>query len=109
MRFFRTRDEGDHSGLTLPRAYFGRSDINNASLFNTDLHESNLCWNDFTDVDFGESDLSQSDLRASVFEMCLSPNAILKAPICGDRTSSIANSMERPCRARSCRSGWARL
>ncbi|MBY0566548.1 MAG: pentapeptide repeat-containing protein [Hyphomonadaceae bacterium] len=68
VQFFRTLVEGDHSGLTLPRTYFGRSEIKNASFFNTDLQESNLCWNDFTDVDFGESDLSQSDLRASMFE-----------------------------------------
>jgi len=68
VQFFRSLVDGDHSGLTLPRTYFGRSEIKDASFFNTDLRESNLCWNDFIDVDFGESDLSQSDLRASAFE-----------------------------------------
>ena len=68
VQFFRTMVEGDLSGLTLPRTFFGRSEISKASFVNTDLHESNLCWNDFIDVDFSQADLSHSDLRASLFE-----------------------------------------
>ncbi len=68
VNFFRAIVEGDHSGLTLPRTFFGRSEIRSASFSNTDLQESTLCWNDFIKVDFSETDLSQSDLRASLFE-----------------------------------------
>jgi uncharacterized protein YjbI with pentapeptide repeats len=68
VTFFRTRIEGDLCGLSLPRTFFGRSEICEASFRGTDLHESTLCWNDFVDVDFGEAVLSDADLRASVFE-----------------------------------------
>src|ERR1051325_9855066 len=66
--FFRTRVEGDLSGLSLPRTYFGRSEVTAASFQNTDLNESTLCWNDFIDVDFSRASLGNSDLRASLFE-----------------------------------------
>ncbi|HTE41257.1 MAG TPA: pentapeptide repeat-containing protein [Steroidobacteraceae bacterium] len=60
--------DGDNLGnLTLPRTFFGRSDINDASFRNTDFTESNLCWNDFTDVDFTDATLTRSDLRCSQF------------------------------------------
>jgi uncharacterized protein YjbI with pentapeptide repeats len=59
---------GDLSGLTLPRTFFGRSEIKGASFRGTDLRESRLCWNDFIDVDFSETILSDADLRASLFE-----------------------------------------
>lgn len=68
VEFFRTSVEGDLSGLTLPRAFVGRSEINGASFCGSDLHESTLCWNDFIDVDFSNSILGQSDLRASLFQ-----------------------------------------
>lgn len=70
INFFRTLvgDSYDASNLTLPRTYFGRSEINTASFRNTDLSESTLCWNDFTDVDFTDACLANSDLRASCFE-----------------------------------------
>src|SRR5688572_16741673 len=56
--------DGDNLGnLTLPRTFFGRSDISDVSFRNTDLSESNLCWNDFTDVDFTDAVLANSDLR----------------------------------------------
>ena len=69
VSFFRTFvGEGDDlSNLTLPRTFFGRSEINNALFQNTDFTESNLCWNDFTDVNFTNAILACSDLRASVF------------------------------------------
>lgn len=54
--------------LTLPRTYFGRSEIRGTSFKNTDLSESRLCWNDFIGVDFTETKLVESDLRASVYE-----------------------------------------
>ncbi|MDR3619091.1 MAG: pentapeptide repeat-containing protein [Paludisphaera borealis] len=66
--FFRTSvGEGDMEHLSLPRTYFGRSDVGPISFKNTDLSESTLCWNDFNEVDFTDADLSRSDLRGSLF------------------------------------------
>ena len=67
VEFFRTfvGDGDDLSGLSLPKTFFGRSEINNCSFANTDLSESTMCWNDFVDVDFTDGDLTNSDLRAS--------------------------------------------
>jgi hypothetical protein len=59
--------ERDLENLTIPRTFFGRSEISYISFKNTDLSESTLCWNDFIDVDFTDADLSGSDLRASIF------------------------------------------
>lgn len=69
VSFFRTvvGDGDDLGNLTLPRTFFGRSEINDASFRNTDLTESNLCWNDFIDVDFTDATLARSDARASLF------------------------------------------
>jgi hypothetical protein len=53
--------------LTLPRTFFGRSEISSISFQNTDLSESTLCWNDFIEVNFTDADLSESDLRASIY------------------------------------------
>jgi len=65
---FRTFVEGeDFSNLCLPRTYFGRSEVKDTSFANTDLSESNLCWNDFLGVDFKGANLSGSDMRASIF------------------------------------------
>lgn len=69
VSFFRTF-VGEHdnlSNLTLPRTYFGRSEVNDALFCNTDLTESRLCWNDFIDVDFSDAVLARCDLRASSF------------------------------------------
>ena len=54
--------------LTLPRTFFGRSVINDAPFQNTDLRESNLCWNNFMRVDFTDAILTRCDLRASIFD-----------------------------------------
>ena len=69
LNFFRTfvGDDADLSNLTIPRTFFGRSEINNVSLRNADLTESNLRWNDFIDVDFTDATLARADLRASIF------------------------------------------
>src|SRR5262245_21815163 len=68
VSFFRTFvGEGDLENLTLPRTFFGRSEIGPVSFKNTDLSESTLCWNDFNGVNFTDADLSGSDLRASFF------------------------------------------
>jgi BTB/POZ domain-containing protein KCTD9 len=69
VNFFRTRlaDALDLSGVSLPRTFFGRSEINGVSFRNSDLQESNLCWNDFLTVDFTGADLSHSDMRSSIF------------------------------------------
>jgi hypothetical protein len=53
--------------LTLPRTFFGRSEIARISFRNSDLSDSVLCWNDLFEVDFTYADLSQCDLRSSVF------------------------------------------
>jgi BTB/POZ domain-containing protein KCTD9 len=68
VSFFRTLiEEEDLSNLTLPRTFFGRSAFNKVGFRNTDLSESNLCWNDFIDVDFSEASLAGCDARASLF------------------------------------------
>jgi BTB/POZ domain-containing protein KCTD9 len=76
---FRTRltDTLDLSDLSLPRSFFGRSEINRVSFRNTDLHESNLCWNDFLGTDFTEADLTRSDMRSSIFQQVVFVNANL--------------------------------
>ena len=69
VSFFRTfiGEHDELSNLTLPRTYFGRSEINDALFCNTDLTESCFCWNDFIDVDFSDAVLARCDLRASSF------------------------------------------
>jgi len=68
LTFFRTLvEEGKLENLTLPRTFFGRSEIAFVSFKNTDLHESTMCWNDFNGVNFTDADLSDCDLRASIF------------------------------------------
>jgi uncharacterized protein YjbI with pentapeptide repeats len=76
---FRVRldDALDLSDLTLPRTFFGRSEINRVLFRNTDLHESNLCWNDFNGTDFTRADLTGSDIRSSLFHKVLFINANL--------------------------------
>jgi len=67
LSFFRTFiGEGVNLGnLTLPRTFVGRSKISDASFRNTDLSESNFCWNDISDADFTDASLANCDLRAS--------------------------------------------
>jgi BTB/POZ domain-containing protein KCTD9 len=60
--------EQDFSNLTLPRTYFGHSEIERVSFLNTDLSGSSLCWNDFASVDFTGAILEGCDLRSSSFE-----------------------------------------
>ena len=68
VNFFRTFvGEGDLENLTLPRTFFGRSEVGPVSFKNTDLSGSTLCWNDFNGVNFTDADLSGCDLRASHF------------------------------------------
>lgn len=76
---FRARldDTLDLSDLSLPRSFFGRSEINRVSFRNTDLHESNLCWNDFLGTDFTDADLARSDMRSSIFQQVIFVNANL--------------------------------
>jgi uncharacterized protein YjbI with pentapeptide repeats len=69
ISFFRTLVAEDAlENLSLPRTFFGRSEVRQMSFKNTLLSESNLCWNDFIEVDFTKADLSKSDLRASIFK-----------------------------------------
>jgi uncharacterized protein YjbI with pentapeptide repeats len=70
VSFFRTKvgaSEHDLENLTLPRTFFGRSEVGPVSFSNTDLSESTLCWNDFNKVKFTDADLSGGDLRGSLF------------------------------------------
>ncbi len=79
VSFFRTRLAGARlEGLTLPRTFFGRSEIRGVSFKSTDLSQSTACWNDFIDVDFGQADLSEADLRASIFQRVSFRGAILR-------------------------------
>jgi uncharacterized protein YjbI with pentapeptide repeats len=67
--FFRTMlADASLEHLSLPRTFFGRSEIRSISFRDTDLSESTANWNDFIDVDFSSADLSRSDLRACLFE-----------------------------------------
>lgn len=75
--FFRELVDGDFSGMTLPRTFFGRSEFENASFVGTDLTESTLCWNDFIGVDFSLANLSHCDLRASLFDNVTFADGIL--------------------------------
>ena len=69
IQFFRTlAEDASLSNLTIPRTFFGRSEIRRTSFVNTDMSESTLCWNDFIDVDFTKACLADSDLRAALFE-----------------------------------------
>lgn len=75
--------------LTLPRTYFGRSEIKNVSFCRTNLAQSTLCWNDFIQTDFSYANLSFSDLRASSYIRVSFQNADLKS--CDLRRSSFQN------------------
>jgi len=69
VEFFRTQfADSKLENLTLPRTFFGRSEIRAVSFRRTDLSESTMCWNEFIDVDFSSADLRRADLRASTFE-----------------------------------------
>lgn len=69
VSFFRTLlADSKMQDLTLPRTFFGRSEIRATSFRNTDLSESTANWNDFIDVDFSAADMSHSDFRGCAFE-----------------------------------------
>jgi uncharacterized protein YjbI with pentapeptide repeats len=79
VSFFRTQlADARLEDLTLPRTFFGRSEIRGVSFRRTDLSQSTACWNDFVDVDFGEADLSGADLRASIFQRVSFRGALLR-------------------------------
>ncbi len=69
VSFFRTMlGDAALDGLTLPRTYFGRSEIRASSFRDTDLSDSRANWNDIIDVDFTAADLSRCDLRGNTLE-----------------------------------------
>ena len=79
VSFFRTQLANARlENLTLPRTFFGRSEIREVSFRGTDLSQSTGCWNDFVDVDFSEADLSATDLRGSIFQRVSFRGAILR-------------------------------
>ena len=68
VSFFRTLlADSKLENLSLPRTFFGRSEIRATSFRGADLSESTANWNDFIQVNFSSADLSNSDLRACVF------------------------------------------
>jgi len=78
IRFFRARlVEEKLDRLTLPRTFFGRSEICAVSFRETNLSESSANWNGFFDVDFTMSNLSDCDFRACVFERVCFAHALL--------------------------------
>ena len=68
LSFFRTQVSRDLVNLTIPRTFFGRSEIIDASFAGCDLRESVLCWCDVEGVDFSRACLAGADLRASTFK-----------------------------------------
>lgn len=78
VEFFRTElADAKIENMTLPRTFFGRSEIRATSFKGSDLSESTANWNDFVDVDFSSSDISRSDFRACVFERVRFNGAVL--------------------------------
>jgi len=79
VSFFRTRlADVALDGLTLPRTFFGRSEIRSVSFRGSDLSESTANWSDFIDVDFSAADLSRADFRASILERVNFRGAMLR-------------------------------
>jgi BTB/POZ domain-containing protein KCTD9 len=79
VSFFRTRlADVALDSLTLPRTFFGRSEIRSVSFRGSDLSQSTANWNDFIDVDFNAADLSHVDFRASIFERISFRGAVLR-------------------------------
>lgn len=58
----------DLSALDMRRTFFSRSEIVGCNFTDTDLAESNMCWNDFISVNFTRANLAGADLRASIYE-----------------------------------------
>lgn len=62
----------------MPRTFFGRAEINGVSFRDTDLRESNMCWNDFVRTDFTGADLSRCDMRDALFKQVIFVEANLR-------------------------------
>jgi uncharacterized protein YjbI with pentapeptide repeats len=96
VNFFRTLlADAKLENLTLPRTYFGRSEIRATSFQNTDLSESTANWNDFIEVDFRSADLSRCDFRACVLEKVLFTGACLAGAdfrCCGFKNCDFASA-----------------
>jgi hypothetical protein len=115
VNFFRTViEDAKFENLTLPRTFFGRSEIKNSSFAGSDLSKSHLCWNEFVGVsfcgtllagadlrasdyqkcDFIECDLSGADLRRASFKNCVFKGAILKDAIIPRRLKKVCEFSE---------------
>jgi len=71
FEYFRcAQEDEDLSNLTLPRTFFGRSEMLRINFSNTDLSSSWMCWNDFADCDFSGASLYRCNMRASNFVRC---------------------------------------
>jgi BTB/POZ domain-containing protein KCTD9 len=79
VSFFRTLvEDALFDNLTLPRTYFGRSEIKSSSFVGSDLTESVANWNDFINVDFSRADLSKFDFRGCSLQKINFTGSILK-------------------------------
>ena len=79
VSFFRTSvADAVLENLTLPRTFFGRSEVRGVSFRGTDLSESTMNWNDFIEVDFTGTNLTRADLRSSAFDRVRFVDADLK-------------------------------
>lgn len=96
VSFFRTTlADARLEHMTLPRTFFGRSEIRHTSFKNSDLSESTANWNDFIDVDFSGANLSGSDLRGCLFERVRFGEASLAGVdlrYCGFRNCDFSNA-----------------
>jgi uncharacterized protein YjbI with pentapeptide repeats len=72
LSFFKTliEEDIDLSNLSIPRTFINRSVCKNVSFENTDAHDSNFSWNDFTDVNFSGGIFDTSDFRSSNYKNC---------------------------------------
>jgi uncharacterized protein YjbI with pentapeptide repeats len=71
LSFFRTRVmHQNFSGLSMPRTFFGRSELEAVAFDRTDLSESCMTWCNWVSCSFVESVLRGADLRSSRFAYC---------------------------------------
>ena len=71
LSFFRTNVSNEEFDcLTIPRTFFGRSEIKAVTFDYSDLSESRMCWNEWQYCHFEKTNLSGCDLRRSVFKSC---------------------------------------
>jgi len=102
VSFFRTRlADVTLDGLTLPRTFFGRSEIRGVSFPVTDLSESTANWNDFIDVDFSPPIYRVQTCGLPSLSVSVFAELFYGARTCGVLRSLVAHSRTRTWQARS--------